>query len=172
MRAMNAVPTRELTWKQPSKRQRTYLLVAEDQVVATIHWVRGSLAEAESAEGRWTFKRAGFLRPRVTVRTEGSETDLAVFHSTWDGGGTLEFRDGRRYSWSNTNRMHTAWVWTGQSGAELLRFKGKSMQIESAGATTPGISLLALLSWYLNIMNNESSDAGAGVVGAIVATMG
>jgi hypothetical protein len=45
------------------------------------------------------------------------------------------------------------------------------MTIEPAGATLPEISLLAALSWYLNIVNNLNSD-DAGAAAAIVATMG
>jgi hypothetical protein len=98
------------------------------------------------------------MRPRVTIQTAERGTDVAVFHGSWDGGGRLEFREGRIYRWNNTNWLHTAWVWTDRGGLPLLRFHGKKMTVESAGTSVRELPLLAALSWYLNIMSKQDSD--------------
>ena len=57
----------------------------------------GSLAEGETGDGSWTFKRGGFWTQRATVRRAGSEHALATFqNNTWPGGGTLAVSDGAR----------------------------------------------------------------------------
>ncbi|MBV9280343.1 MAG: hypothetical protein JOZ41_09715 [Chloroflexi bacterium] len=169
MKRFSEIADRELTWAQPDRKKRVYQARADGEVVASIGWDKGSgsLAVAESADGRWTLKRSGFLRPRITIRVAGADLDLATFHASWDGGGRLELRNGRTFHWNNTNVLHTAWAWTGPSQTPLLRFKGKRMTIEAAGLAVPELSLLALLSWYLNIVNNES-DAGAIAVATVV----
>jgi hypothetical protein len=173
MNEMRDTTGTELLWNQPNRKTRAYELRSGDVAVLMVRWEkkRGARAVAESAGGQWTIDKIRALRSRIVIRQAGSATDLATFTGSWDGGGTLEFRDGRTYRWDNTNWRHTAWAWTSRSGQPLLRFKGKSMTIEPAGATLPEISLLAALSWYLNIMNSQSSD-DAGAVAAIVATMG
>ena len=85
---------RELKWVQPHALKMEYELRAGEMLAATLHFRSsfGSFATATSADGSWTFKRVGFWQTRVTVRTSGTETDLAVFrNNTWSGGGTLEF---------------------------------------------------------------------------------
>jgi len=56
-------------------------LRAGDDLVATLRFQRGSLADAEAEGHHWTFKRQGFWQPRVTVRLAGSDADVAVFRS-------------------------------------------------------------------------------------------
>jgi hypothetical protein len=75
---------------------------------------RGSLANAGSADGDWTFKRSGFWNPRVTARVAGSDTDIAVFRPRWMGGGTLELPDGR-------------------AKEPLIRFKGRHRLMKAKG---------------------------------------
>ena len=93
MRAIRDITEQGLHWTQPSTFNREYELRAGDEVVATLGWQKtgGSLALARSTEGNWTFKRSGFLSPRVTVRLAGSETEVAVFKPSWRGEGTLAF---------------------------------------------------------------------------------
>jgi hypothetical protein len=56
-----------LRWVQPDVVDRRDQRRAGDAILATLRWenLLGSLATGETAEGRWTLKRAGFLRPRV-----------------------------------------------------------------------------------------------------------
>ena len=86
MRSISETAGQELLWIQPAAFQREHELRAGDDVVATLKFQRGSLADAEAPDGYWTFKRQGFWQPRVTVRAAGSDADLATFilwQSVW-----------------------------------------------------------------------------------------
>jgi hypothetical protein len=91
MNSLTDANLKSLKWEQSGKLASR--LVADGQTIATLSWAKswGSLATGESAEGEWTFKRIGFLRPRVTVRETGSDADLAVFSISWTGDGTVVF---------------------------------------------------------------------------------
>jgi len=102
-----------------------YELRAGDELVATTRFRSsfGSFAEAESAEGRWTFKRVGFWRTKATIRVSDSDVDLATFkNNTWSGGGTLETRDGQVLR-ATTNFWQTALDFETEDGQTLIRFK-------------------------------------------------
>jgi len=164
---------RELLWTQPAALRREHELRAGDDVVATLKFQRGSLADAEAAGGHWTFKRQGFWQPRVTVRTAGSDTDLAVFHPRWIGGGTLEFPDGRAVRLSSATFWQSEWVWR-ETDKPLIRIKGRHGLIKANGAVEiqpeavayPDLALLVLLAWYLILLHAEDSAAAASVSAA------
>jgi hypothetical protein len=160
--------------------KREYDLLAGDAVVATLRWEKafGSLATAMTAEGSWTFKRAGFLSPRVTVRIAGAETDLASLKARWRGDGTLEFGDGRRYRWTHAGFWHTEWFFANESGEPLMRLRPKfalagpaaDVTIEPAAASIPDLPLLITLAWYLVVL--MSQDAGGATAAAAAAAAG
>ena len=177
MRPISEVADQELAWLQPAVRKREHELRAGDEVVATLHFQRGSLADAEADPHHWTFKRQGFWHPRVTVRTPGSEGDLATFHPHWTGGGTLVFPDGRTFRLGSANLWQTQWVWH-DNDQSLIRFKGRHGLIKAKGAVEIApeaaklldLPLLVLLGWYLILLYAEDSAAastGAAIVPAI-----
>ena len=168
MRPISEVAGEELLWIQPAARKRDHELHAGDDVVATLHFQRGSLADAEAAGAHWTFKREGFWHPRVTVRTAGSDADLAVFHPRWVGGGALEFPDARAVRLSSANFWQSEWVW--QEGEQpLIRFKGRhglikargAVEVLPEGAALPDLPMLILLGWYLILLHAEDSAAAS-----------
>ena len=81
METLSKVAGLPLYWVQPDTFARWFELRAGENLVATLGWQTscGTLAMAESGDGRWTFKRLGFLNPRVAVREAGSEIDIATF---------------------------------------------------------------------------------------------
>src|SRR5262245_10227010 len=81
VRSLAEVVGQELQWVRPSARRKYDELRSGEETVATLRWQKGSLAVAEVGDGRWTFKRQGFWRQRVTVRREGSDVDIAGFRS-------------------------------------------------------------------------------------------
>jgi hypothetical protein len=155
----------ELLWIQPAALKREHELRAGDDVVATLRFQRGSLADAGAAGGHWTFKRQGFWHPRVTVRTAESDDDLAVFHPRWVGGGTLEF-PGRALQLSSANFWQSEWVWQDGDKA-FIRFKGRhglvkargAVEIHPEDASRPDLAMLVLLGWYLILLHAEDSAA-------------
>ena len=147
---------------------------AGDDVVATLRFQRGSLADAEAEGHHWTFKRQGFWQPRVTVRAPGSDADVAVFRPRWAGGGTLDFADGRSVRLSSANFWQSQWVWE-EKDQPLILFKGRHGIVKAKGAVEiqPGAEsradtpLLVLLGWYLILLHAD--DTAAATVGATVA---
>jgi len=78
VRPISETAGEELLWIQPAARRREHELRAGDDVVATLRFQQGSLADAEADGHHWTLKRQGFWQPRVTVRVPGSDADVAV----------------------------------------------------------------------------------------------
>lgn len=85
MRPIVDVAGQELIWHRKGLLKREFTLHAGDEPMATLQWQKalGSLALYATAGDTWTFKRGGFWHPHVTVRTEGSDADLATSRRTW-----------------------------------------------------------------------------------------
>jgi hypothetical protein len=176
VRPISETAGQELVWIQPAARKREHELRAGDDVVATLRFQRGSLADAEAGADHWTFKRQGFWQPRVTVRVPGSDADVAVFRPHWAGGGTLEFADGDTARLSSANFWQSQWVWQ-EKDEPLMLFKGRhgivkakgAVEIQPGAAGRPDAPLLVLLGWYLILLHAEDANAAAGSSAAAVA---
>jgi hypothetical protein len=176
MKTIRDVLEQPLLWTQPSAFQRVFELHAGDDVVGTLRWQKafGSLALAESSDGVWSFKRSGFLRPKVTVRVPGSETECAAFKPSWGGEGVLRFSDGRCYQWQHTSIWRSEWAFVNDASKPLVHFKPElayfkhaaDVTIEPRAVSNPDLSLLTLLGWYLMVLMAEDSAAAAVVVAA------
>ena len=75
MNTIRQTKNTKLKWIKPSAYRREYHLVSDeegedDDVLATILWEKtfGSLATAESPDGKWIFQCQGFLHPCVIIR--------------------------------------------------------------------------------------------------------
>ena len=177
MRPYSEVSDQELLWIQLAARQREHELRAGDDVIATLRFQRGSLADAEAEGHHWTFKRQGFWQPRVTVRVPGSDADVAVFHPHWAGGGTLELTEGRTVRFSSANFWQSEWVWQ-ERDQPLIRFKGRhgivkakgAVEIQPAAAELPEVPLLILLGWYLILLHAEDTAAASAGATVVVTT--
>ncbi len=177
MRRIGEVRGQELAWTQTGYYHGEYELQAGDEVVATLRWRGGSLGIAETADGVWSFKRPGLRRSRVSIRRAGSGTEIAVFSSSWIGGGTLELVGGRLFYWSATNLWRSRWVWREANGTELVSLRSRqrirlSGQVEwsQAAAALPELDLLVTLGWYLLVMRAQDSTTDA--VAATAGTAG
>jgi hypothetical protein len=157
-----------LVWRQPSSRRRQYSLRAGEMEVGTLTFEKtfGSLATGRLAEGAWTFKRAGFLSPRVTVRKMGSESDLAVFTPRWTGAGELRFTSGDVLTWRPFGFLGAQWAFV-RGDAEtrlvtfglqrgLVRFQVQD-RIGAGEGREPGRGLLLLLGLYLLVLSQEDA---------------
>jgi len=165
-----------LVWAQPKAMSRAYELRSADSPVGSLRFEKscGSLASADVASQKWTFKRAGFLAPRVTVRSANLEDDVAVFRPHWSGGGTLHFADGHQVQWRCTNFWGSQWAFVRSDNHILVRFShhegffkaAAQLQFEDSSAALPEFPLLAALGWYLMIL---TADDSAAVIAATVA---
>jgi hypothetical protein len=165
---------RELKWVQPSALQMEYVLQAGNTVAATLRFRSsfGSFATAESADGIWTFKRVGFWNPKVTIRAEGLDHDLAHFkNNTWHSGGTLELPDGRKFP-ANTNFWATKYEFKTEAGEPLVSYSAIGGVLHMSSAVTIPAHTLELaqmpwivpLGWYLAVMMYMDSAAAVAAV--------
>jgi hypothetical protein len=132
----------------------------------------GSLATAEGADGCWTFKRVGFFHTRVTIRTCGSDDDIAIFrNNTWSGGGTLEMADGRKFP-ATTNLWQSKLEFRDEAGAALVRFHtgglvhlSAAVEISPVAVARPETALIVMLGMYLIVMMNMDAASSAAIIG-------
>lgn len=160
-----------LSWRQPKASQRTYELASEDQVLDVLSFPKllGTLAETQAGGTRYTFKRSGFLNPKVTIRKAPFEQDIGTMAVSWRGDGAVSMDNGRRYAL----RRPSVWAFHWQISDEgdgvmadirsipgLLRFEGK-VDITERGSGNADILLLLALAWYMMVLIRQEGAAGA-----------
>lgn len=158
-----------LEWTQPSWGARAYELRADGILFATLQWEKlfGSLATARTADGEWTFKRGGFLRPRVTARVAGTEEAVAEFQADWGGGGTLTIAGRAAYEWKRLSFFGGAWGFTRPTGRMVAEFEPQfsvlkrrvEVRIAESPDSAKDLPLLVTLGWYLLVLMQQDSDA-------------
>jgi hypothetical protein len=172
MRSISHVTSTPLLWKQPSLRTLAFELKYSEEVMATLTFrsVLGTLATGTAAEGEWSFKRQGFLKTFVTVRTAGSEENLAIFHNnTWNDGGTLELQDGHTFK-ANSNFWSTKFEFIDAREEPLIRFSNiggfklhSELEILPPGRLLSELPMMVLLGWYLTVMHSRDGAVVAAV---------
>jgi hypothetical protein len=177
------IDVHEAQWLQPHSSERRFDLVAEGATLARLtfrsRW--GSFALAETAAGRWTYKRVGFMNPRVTVRVEGGTEDIGVYEPRWAGDGVLRLKGERTIRWKPEGFWRRTWTFVEGEDRVLLRFspgvEGQgfkdmlktqlTLEIEQPGRGHAALPILATLGLYLLILHNDDAAAGAAVVASI-----
>lgn len=170
-------------WVQPRISERQFELRTQSGLLGTLHFenVFGTLANAFTADGRWTFKRVGFLNPRVTIREAGGTTDLAVYWPRLSGYGWLEFGKGNKYQWKPTNfwgsecgffDIRDELVYVARPGQDHFKLSDlvktqALVEIGPSGRGSVDLPLLLMLGWYLMILQQEDA---AVLVATTVAT--
>ena len=181
---MHSIPgtfDQPLDWIQSSPGKRKYELFAGTKSVAALGWQQGAVAVAHTACGDWSFDQVGFWRRRVTIRPRGRTTDAAAFDPGLTGGGTLALLGGDRFTWGADNIRRSRWGWRTAEGVRLASMercrRGPAgvvghVAIELAAVTLPDFDLLALLGWYLLLLQARDRDDGviAAIVGAAAAS--
>jgi hypothetical protein len=169
-------------WIQPKASLPSYHLRSDDALLVTLSFrsACGTLATAQTAEGVWTFKRVGFLNPRVTIRLAGSDEDAAVYQPKIWGDGLLTCKSGKAFVWRPINFWATDWAFTDTQENQLLRLKGglekeglrdlfkdqATVELAPAAQEVQELPILVCLGIYLLILRRL--DAAA----AIAATAG
>jgi hypothetical protein len=177
IRKLSEVNLRGLRWARSGKLESQ--LISEGQLVGTLRWASGrsSLATAESADGAWTFKRAGFLRPRITIREPGSDSDLAVMPMSWIVEGILRFYDGRSFLIRCSSLWRSEVTVFDSRGKNLMALKPDSRAGGERGLILiertaldeiPGLSLLAIFGVYMALLIVRE-DAYRATMAALVA---
>jgi hypothetical protein len=124
MKTMTIVQASKTEWVQPSATEPAFELRADGAAGARLAFrsAEGTLASAEGPGGKWTYKRVGFLNPRVTIRREGEAAALAEYRPRVWGDGVLELADGTMYEWKPMNFWGTAWAFIGEGDRPLVAF--------------------------------------------------
>lgn len=176
---------------QPSASKRAYLLIehedAEGEQIGSLRWEKrwGSLAIADSATGRWTFKRQGFLRPVVTARkiTE-PDKDLAKLHFNLNGSGTLVLLNSKQqtFKWSRKGILRPEFKLTstdkGKKTNLLARFKPYSkitkleadIRLEQEAFLINELDFLILIGAYLLVLMRYDDETEGAATAAIAAS--
>jgi hypothetical protein len=164
----------ELEWRQPDACRRVHQLTLDGREVGSLRFETslGSRATGECGPSKWTFKRTGFLSPRVSVREAGSDSDIAIFTPSWTGSGWVAFSAGRRYHLRPTNFWATEWAFETADGTPAIIVRGPHGLFKQGGYATvaqtvaglPEAPVLLLLIWYLRVLMNEDASAVAATV--------
>ncbi len=167
-------PAVEYEWRQTEALRRFYRLEKDGLEDGSLRFDNstGSRATGQFGTAIWTFKRTGFLAPKVSVRTPGSEADLALFSPGWSGGGSVSFASGRTYHLRQKNFWGSEWAFETEDGSSVIRLSAKhgvlkksaAVRLSPAAVGAEETPILMLLIWYVRLLANE--DAGAAVVAA------
>lgn len=165
-----------LQWTRDSSSKRNHLLSSAAGLAGKLSFVKscGSLAEGETAQGAWTFKREGFLHPRVNVRRPGSDVTIGILSLSAIGNATLTLPGGAEYRFSISGWCRDHWRFD-KGGRPVVRFErthgGAQATIESSGDDQHTLSLLLLLGRYIPLLVDADDAAMAASMAAIVACM-
>ncbi len=170
VRSIRDLAGRTALWRQPSQLRQEYEMVVGEEIVATLRWRKnvGTNGVGRSPDGTWSFKAAGFLNPRVTLRLPNSDYDFAVFRPRNTGEGILEAMGDQRYTWRCVNFWQNAWAFFDTEGDRLMTIKpdqaslklGAQLTIELKAAAHQESGYLVILGWYLLVLMAEDAVAG------------
>jgi hypothetical protein len=160
---------KELEWNQPGVMRRIFHLTAEGRQIASLRFESsfGSVATGECGDAKWSFKRGGFMAPKISVRTGEPEAEVAVYSGNLMGGGWVVFNAGGRYHLRHVDLWRTEWTFETAEGRVLVTLSRRSQilkeasiaKVTASGASLPETPILLLLMWYVRILMSE--DAGA-----------
>lgn len=189
MRPLKETTSTDLQWVQTGDLESQLVAEGSSDPFAKLRWAKrwGSLATGESSDGKWTFKRVGFLHPKITVRDADTTSEIGVFTITWAGDGVLEIpSDGTRYVFRRTSMWHSEWILKRSDSEEIVftikpdlgltkiatqRKIGAEIELGLNAVREPRISLLAVIAWYVIILMtyDDYSSYTSGVIAGVTA---
>jgi hypothetical protein len=150
-----------LTWKK-GQRSRSFELKLNNEVVGTLErpsfWSCSYVVE--TADGRWTFRQAGYFGGAEIV-DESSLQTIATLKSSWgSGGGTLTFANGQKFELTPRGFWQAVWTVTQGDATPVLRFHAGEGTLEvfaGAEGLKGRLSLLATFTYYLVLKMQEDA---------------
>lgn len=150
-----------------------YLLQSGEDVVGTLRLKDKQItwAMAESAKGRWRFKKKWFPFDKVILYHNDSDAELGVLRRKLsEQKSSLQFPDGHIFYWQPTNTWRNKCTFTDVFGEHLLHFRRNSnpftilatpkgystgsVEVTRFGLYTHELPLLLLLGCYLMIIDS------------------
>ncbi|PKL82026.1 MAG: hypothetical protein CVV24_12215 [Ignavibacteriae bacterium HGW-Ignavibacteriae-3] len=183
MKSLREKTGEHLSWMQPKATHQLFELKEGENVFGRLVFPKsvGSLAEAETSDGKWTFKRVGFFNTKITVRKFGEEHELAVFKpNLMAKSGSLEFSSGKKFQWHAANFWETKFELKDDAGEAIVTFQSgvddpklkdwfktqARVEIHEDKKDLEELPVIVLLGWYLIIVLQMDSSAGAVVAAA------
>jgi hypothetical protein len=153
---------------------RDHALTANGQVVGALRRpsVWSSNFDAETQDGRWTFRRGGFLGTGSEIVDTASQQHIAAFKSAWGGRGTLTFADGQTFHVECKGWWRPVWTVADENGQPVLHLHTRERTVDlPAAAAVPEstVSLLIMFVWY-RVLQAEEDAASAAAVAVITAS--
>ncbi len=169
-----------MIWSQPNAMIRYHEFRIDGALYAKLKWNKmyGSLATSESRAGRFTFKRAGFLRPSITVRREDSDLNIAVMRfqgpaivsSLASVKGTVDFETGGSLTFKKVGVRNPRWAFYTRSETPIIEFrKIRSVKprvevvIMDDHRRIANLDILLILGWYAIVLDYEEREGALGV---------
>lgn len=135
----------------------------------------GSLAKGMTAHGEWTFKREGFLHPRITVRETTAAGNFGSMTLSTDGNGKLTLASGEEFNFVTGGWLQSHWSFN-RGLAEIVRFSrdGSSADVEVLNnALSPEtLSVLVLIGWYAPLLAADEAAVLEGTIAVVTAPIG
>jgi hypothetical protein len=166
----------DLQWARDSASKRNHLLSSSASLAGKLSFENnhGSRAQGETAHGVWTFKREGFLQPRVSIRRPGSDATIGMVSLSASGSGILTLPGGVEYRFSTSGWCRDHWRFE-KRGQPVVRFErsrgGAKASIENTSESAETMSILLLLGSYLPVLTEADDAALAASMAAVVACM-
>jgi hypothetical protein len=169
MISLKELKKRTLRWTQPKALVRHHELRSDQNLLATLTWPKPlrSLAEAVTADGRYTLKRGGFLRPFVSIRDVAFDNEIAALKIGLLGHGTLEFANGRRITVLSTRFWSYDWELIDEGGQLLCKVKKITKVMTNSADVTVSegirkdrdLMVMMIASWYAMVLMSDEAAA-------------
>lgn len=131
-----------------------------------------SNAEAESLDGKWLFRRTGFLCASTEIVDAVSASRIAILKPNWTGGGSLVFSDGQTFRVASRGLWQNTWEVTADNGQPILRTNQRKKTVELLPGAAAYEGRLTLLVLFTRHMVQQASEDAAASVAATVAVTG
>ncbi len=150
-----------LRWLRTAESPAGFSLLSGDATVASLAWNArgGSLATAATADGAWTFKRAGFLAPTITVRLRDQPQPLAKVTAHLRSH-EIRLREGPSYRLQHVSHILPSWKLVSERDEEVLHIepaaehgslRGGAVVVSSQSDSSETLLLIALC-WYFIVL--------------------
>jgi len=155
---------------------RSYVLEADGLELGHLGFSRGhgSLAQGMTAHGEWTFKREGFLHPRITVRKTGEVSNCGSLTLAANGNGKLTLTSGEEFNFITSGWLQSHWSFH-RGLVEIVRFgrDGSSADVEVVTPTVSveTLSVLVMLGWYAPLLAADEAAVMAASTSAVTAAV-
>lgn len=155
---------------------RSYVLEAAGLELGFLGFSRGSgsLAKGGTAHGEWTFKREGFLHPRITVRNTNAAANCGALTLAANGNGKLTLTTGEEFNFITSGWLQSHWSFN-RGLVEIVRFgrDGSSADVEviTPKVSAETLSILVLLGWYAPLLAADEAAVIAGAVATCTASV-